>query len=104
MRYYKSQSGAVFAFSDIQTVPGDMTALTSEEVDAHLNQSPAQPTADEVRLRRNGLLAQSDWTQLPDVPQATSALWTAYRQALRDVPQQSGFPSKITWPAAPDAA
>ena len=57
--------------------------------------------ASDARSLRNRLLASSDWTQALDVPEATRNLWTTYRQALRDVPQQAGFPSTITWPTAP---
>lgn len=56
-----------------------------------------------TREKRNQLLAATDWTQMPDVPQATMDKWAPYRQALRDVPQQPGFPKNITWPVAPDA-
>lgn len=54
-----------------------------------------------VRLKRNQLLAASDWTQSPDIPQATRESYTAYRQALRDVPQQEGFPQQVIWPDLP---
>lgn len=54
-----------------------------------------------ARSDRNDLLRQTDWTQQPDVPEATRALWTTYRQALRDVPAQTGFPYEITWPTPP---
>jgi hypothetical protein len=54
-----------------------------------------------VRQQRNSLLASSDWTQTGDVPQAIKDAWATYRQALRDVPQQSGFPTNVTWPQKP---
>lgn len=54
-----------------------------------------------VRQKRNILLSNTDWTQTPDVPETTRNLWTTYRQALRDIPQQADFPSTITWPTAP---
>jgi hypothetical protein len=57
--------------------------------------------ADKARGQRDSLLKNSDWTQLPDVPQATKDAWAGYRQALRDVPAQSGFPFNIVWPMAP---
>jgi hypothetical protein len=60
--------------------------------------------AEQARANRNNLLQSSDWTQLGDVPRwVVSKLedWQAYRQALRDVPQQAGFPSTINWPTAP---
>lgn len=54
----------------------------------------------QLRFHRDVLLAQSDWTQLPDVPLATKAVWASYRQALRDVTKQPD-PFKIVWPALP---
>lgn len=53
-----------------------------------------------VRQERNTKLSDCDWTQLPDAPVDKSA-WTTYRQALRDVTKQSGFPWQITWPVEP---
>lgn len=53
-----------------------------------------------ARARRNALLAESDWTQLADAP-VDSLAWANYRQALRDVPAQPGFPLNIVWPVAP---
>jgi hypothetical protein len=57
--------------------------------------------ANNVRQKRNQLLAECDWTQLADAPTLASASWTAYRQALRNVPEQQGFPWNITWPKTP---
>lgn len=56
--------------------------------------------AEEVRLKRNQLLTASDWTQVEDAP-VDKAAWSAYRQSLRDIPQQSGFPTTIVWPTQP---
>lgn len=53
------------------------------------------------KQQRNKLLAASDWTQGGDIPASISAPWAAYRQALRDLPSQEGFPSTITWPIQP---
>lgn len=55
----------------------------------------------EVRQERDRKLAASDWTQLPDVPLDTKAEWATYRQALRDVTAQSGFPFNVVWPIPP---
>ncbi|WP_082743658.1 MULTISPECIES: tail fiber assembly protein [unclassified Burkholderia] len=57
--------------------------------------------AEKVRARRDSLLAASDWTQAPDVPAGTREKWTAYRSALRDIPNQPGFPFDVEWPEAP---
>ena len=53
-----------------------------------------------VRADRTKRLADSDWTQLSDAP-VTGTAWATYRQALRDITSQSGFPWEITWPDAP---
>ena len=50
---------------------------------------------------RNARLAETDYVALPDTPEMTDAMRT-YRQALRDVPAQEGFPTNITWPEKPE--
>ena len=56
--------------------------------------------AKSVRATRGEKLADSDWTQVADAP-VDKAVWATYRQALRDITAQSGFPWTITWPDAP---
>ena len=60
--------------------------------------------AEQARLDRDNLLKQSDWRAIKSQePGASiSQAWNDYRQALRDVPQQAGFPSTITWPTKPE--
>lgn len=53
-----------------------------------------------ARLVRDQHLRNTDWTQLPDCALDKQA-WATYRQALRDVPSQSGFPDNIVWPVPP---
>lgn len=66
---------------------------------------PPSPTeeqmAEQVRYQRDRLLVETDWTQAADVPQATKDKWAPYRQALRDVPEQEGFPFNVVWPNKP---
>ena len=57
-------------------------------------------SADEARALRDDLLVACDWTQVADAPVDQSA-WVAYRQSLRDVPEQAGFPDDVAWPTAP---
>lgn len=56
--------------------------------------------ADKIRKERDKLLAGSDWTQVVDVSLTAEEkeMWRVYRQALRDVPQQEGFPYEAIWP------
>jgi hypothetical protein len=53
-----------------------------------------------ARKKRNDMLTTSDWTQLADAP-VDKAAWATYRQALRDIPNQNGFPAVIIWPNDP---
>lgn len=56
------------------------------------------------RIRRNILLAACDWTQLPDVPSWVNVqAWRTYRQKLRDITTQTGFPDRVVWPTPPQA-
>ncbi len=55
--------------------------------------------AESVRFERDQKLKDTDWMGMSDV--TMSADWATYRQALRDVPAQSGFPNSITWPDEP---
>ena len=57
--------------------------------------------ASSVRSERNRRLSDCDWTQVLDAPVDRIA-WTNYRQALREVPKQVGFPWDINWPTKPE--
>lgn len=54
----------------------------------------------EIKETRNLLLAESDWTQLPD-SHVNSSLWATYRQELRDISKQLEFPWNVIWPTKP---
>lgn len=56
-----------------------------------------------VLAQRVRLLAASDWTQIPDVPgdEGWRARWAKYRQTLRDMTMQSGYPDAVVWPFPP---
>ena len=69
--------------------------MTSEEITQRNDTQAAQ-----VRTDRNTKLTESDWTQVADAP-VDKAAWATYRQALRDITAQSGFPWTITWPVQP---
>jgi hypothetical protein len=69
---------------------------TAEEIAADLNSKASQ-----IRSQRNQLLTASDWTQVLDAPIDRTA-WAAYRQALRDITSQEGFPASVQWPNDPN--
>lgn len=72
-----------------------VTPASPEEIAERIERKSA-----EVRQQRNQLLADCDWTQLSDAPVNSSA-WANYRQKLRDIPEQEGFPWNINWPERP---
>lgn len=80
------------------------TAMTVVDGVAQINYAKeAASTADQkirVRDHRNSMIERSDYMALSDVTMSDE--WTTYRQALRDVPQQEGFPANVTWPDQPD--
>ena len=53
------------------------------------------------RSERNTKLTASDWTQVADAP-VDKAAWATYRQALRDITAQAGFPWGVQWPTQPE--
>jgi hypothetical protein len=88
--YTKYILGPVFA--DGETTAAEQEAAYRATKDAE--------QAKSVRDQRKTKLAESDWTQIADST-ADKAAWATYRQALRDVPSQSGFPWEVTWPTTP---
>lgn len=78
-------------------VNGIPTAKTQEE----LEQKRLEELVREIRFSRDVKLKKSDWTQVPDAPVDQEA-WKVYRQELRDLPNQHGFPEKVIWPIEPN--
>ena len=76
----------------------DWTQMKTAE---QLETEQLERASESARNQRDRLLKDSDWTQVSDAPVDQQA-WAEYRQALRDVPQQSGFPTDINWPTKPE--
>lgn len=80
-------------------------AIAGEFGDIEEYTPPPELTAEEkafyIRADRDRLLQQSDWTQLPDVPPTLKSVWSTYRQQLRDITEQSGFPESVVFPTPP---
>ena len=81
-----------------QVVDGVTTTAAEQEVAYKASKDAEQ--AKSVRTSRDAKLAECDWTQVADAP-VDKVAWATYRQALRDVTTQSGFPWTITWPVEP---
>ena len=93
--YTKYVLGPVFADT---TVDGVTTTAAEHEAAYKAVKDAEQAFA--VRQTRSDKLADCDWTQVADSP-VDKAVWATYRQALRDITAQSGFPWSVTWPDAP---
>lgn len=77
---------------------GPVFANAQEQADYEALKDAEQASA--ARRERNEKLSACDWTQLADST-ADKALWATYRQALRDITKQDGFPWNIVWPTEP---
>lgn len=86
-------------------VDGVLTDMTAEEIAARQAEETAwtnganDRAASEAREKRNSLLAETDYLALSDT--TLSSDMSAYRQALRDITSQAGFPTDVTWPTKP---
>ena len=79
-------------FTDGETTAAEQEAAYKMQKDAE--------QATNVRNSRTEMLKDCDWTQLADST-ADKTAWATYRQALRDVTTQTGFPWTVTWPTQP---
>ena len=77
---------------------GVMVEVTQEYLDSIVIRTPVSES--EARGQRDNLIAETDVWALSD--RTMSDAQTAYRQALRDVTGQAGFPETITWPTKPE--
>lgn len=72
-----------------------------------IDPAPPEPYPKDQRIRqtRNRILDRTDRYMISDFPMSeeTRSLWRQYRQALRDIPGQAGFPDEVVWPTEPGA-
>jgi hypothetical protein len=73
----------------------NVVSMTLEEIQEHTEAHSTQ-----VRAERNARIAASDWTQIADA-KVDQVAWAKYRQALREVTRQVGFPWSVQWPTQP---
>ena len=85
-------------FTDYEDEDGNIIPAAQQEAAYRVQKDEEQAKA--VCADRNKRLADCDWTQLSDAP-VSAAPWASYRQALRDISDQSGFPWEIEWPEEP---
>ena len=77
----------------------DGVTTTKAEHEASYQTRLDADKSESVRSERDQKLKDTDWMGLSDVTMSTD--WATYRQALRDIPSQEGFPNTLTWPNEP---
>lgn len=90
-------------------VDGVLVDMTQEEVQEILSlqsnteANTLKASEDQVRFKRDKLLQETDWIVIKSYERSANipAEWELYRQALRDITSQAGFPYGVTWPAKP---
>ena len=87
-------------FTDRAATEAEPAKTAAENEAAYKAQKDAEQAAS-VRTDRTKRLAESDWSQIVDST-ANKTTWATYRQSLRDVTKQTGFPWTIEWPVAPE--
>jgi len=94
------------AFRDgVEEINGKwFTKYSVADMDDETKAAKDAEQAKNVRADRNKRIAEYDWTQLDDTPvnNAEKLAWANYRQGLRDITSQTGFPWEITWPTQPE--
>lgn len=79
----------------------DTFDLRSKSNSLNVDQAIQAQLSTKIRAERNTLLRATDYTQLADsTPDSND--WLSYRQALRDIPAQAGFPFEVTFPSVPE--
>jgi hypothetical protein len=92
--------GSTFTITETEVIETKQWRKFTAEEQAEIEAQKAK----QVRSERNAKLTETDWTQVDDTPLDNVAknAWANYRQALRDLPDQAGFPFNVTWPAQPE--
>jgi hypothetical protein len=94
---WKEKWNVVDMFSDYTDDEG--VTHTKAEQEAAYQANLDSKAASSIRATRDALLKETDWMALSDV--TLSAEMSAYRQALRDITAQEGFPNEVIWPVKP---
>jgi len=124
-RFYSASMRGFYEDTVHPEMPADVVEISEQEFwalfdeqaagkeirsDEHGRPVAAEPTFNDaellrqIRIKRDRLLRESDFTQIPDAPLSAEqrAAWQVYRQALRDLPENyAAAPSEAVWPTPP---
>ena len=79
----------------------NQTLPTEDEVNKKLKELQEGEPMKLLREERNKRLSETDWTQLPDIPESTKNAWQSYRQGLRDITETYSSLDDVVWPDKP---
>ena len=90
---------------ELEWLSPDIPQPTDAEIEAEVARLIAEQPAKEARAKRDRLLTESDWVTIraTDTGDPVPTEWQTYRQALRDIPDQTAFPEEIEWPQEPES-
>jgi len=97
----KPTDGSGYEYTHPFTYDADEDAVYGTWQQTDVLDRISEAKAKGIREQRDALLDESDFAVLPDSPVSDIDAWKAYRQELRDVPQQDGFPQEVVWPNPP---
>jgi len=100
---YNDHNEEITDFFEFDAVMADRQAELDRLVQEALDNELSEEEKD--RADRDALLKETDWIVVKylDIGNSVPQEWSEYRQALRDLTQQTGFPSDVEWPVSPDA-
>jgi len=106
IKSYKDEEGATrYTAIEYSTQVNATAFKMSDEFENLLIQAETDKEAARVRAKRNALLDESDKEVMPDRKDEQAKSydgWVKYRKALRDIPEQKGFPFEVEWPVKPE--
>jgi len=97
----KPTDGAGYEYTAPYTYDAEEDAVYGTWQQTDIREEIQETRIRQIRKERDELLEESDYAVLPDAPVTDVEEWKTYRQALRDIPQQPGFPTEVTWPQIP---
>ena len=103
LRKFVAENPAHWREKQINDEQGNLQAITIEAIPQPTEEEIAEQKAQSVRAQRDRLLSQTDYLVSGDYPLSDDDLSAVktYRQVLRDLPEQEGFPDSVVWPEMP---
>ena len=90
---------------ELEWLSTDIEQPTDAEIEAEVARLQEEQPAKEARAKRDRLLTESDWVTIraTDTGDPVPTEWLDYRQSLRDITEQTGFPDNVEWPQEPES-